>query len=154
MWNIKLWNKMKLLDMTGAWFVQSEDEENIKIGELLIEPHFHMLLYVHYENNKPRAFALFEPKDDAVPETTSHRDFILSTPGHFDAHEDCELDWESFCRITFAKQLDLSIFLMAIQFDHPLAVLEPLDPVFILQPDPCPSSEKYWSILHEIQLGY
>jgi hypothetical protein len=144
---------MKLHEMTGAWYIQSEAGETIKIGELLIEPHFHMLLYVHYERGKPRGFALFEPTTDARPEAVSHHDFIITNAGHYDTHEDCEMDWEELCRIACAKKLDLSIFIIALQFDHPLAQTEPLDPDFIPHPDSYLSDESYSNILSEIQLG-
>jgi hypothetical protein len=144
---------MKQHEMTGAWHIQSEDGEAIKIGELLIEPHFHMLLYVHYEHEQPRGFALFELNNDALHNATSYHDFIITNSGHFDTHEDCEMDWNELCRIACSKKLALSIFITAIQFDHPLAIEGPLDSLFVPHPDPCPSSEKYWSILQQIQLG-
>lgn len=87
-----------------------------------------MLLFIYVENDLSVAFALFEKVpvlDHSAP--LSQENFYISNQGHYDVHRSCEFNFENYCRFTVYKCLDLNVFITALQFDHPMAIDEPLE---------------------------
>jgi hypothetical protein len=143
---------MQLEELTGR-IIGTHNGLSEKVIELQITPQHDMLLLVYFEKERPMGFALFEMlEEELTKEKISHQDLYLSNHGHYDVHPDCELDFEKLCKWAVEKQLDLDSFITAIQFDHPLASLAPLEIELVNHSNPRPSEEEYWETLAQIQL--
>lgn len=143
---------MQLEHLTGI-LLGTHDGVSEKIIELQVAPWHEMLLVVYFEKEKPMGFALFEVLEKAIAnQKVSNQKLFVSNHGHYDVHPDCQLDFETLCKWTVEKQLDLDTFITAIQFDHPLASLAPLEIEVVNHPDPRPTEARYWDAIAQIQL--